>query len=454
MRLPSMVVVLCVALAALRPESAAAQARFDRMRMDSLFDVLEANGRMMGAVTVREGGRVIYQRALGFRDSTAGGPVASDGETMFRIGSVTKPFTAVMIYQLVDEGRLSLDTPLSRFFPRVANADSITIRHLLGHTSGVADFSAGMDPLKPLGRAELLARIAALPSRFAPGTRWRYSNSNYALLGFIVEEVTGSTYAEQLQRRIAGRIGLRRTRFGGAVDAAANEAHSYYFDEGRWQRQPEDALENAAGAGGIVSTTADLTRFVSALFRGELVGEAGVREMTTGMLDGGIPHGKGMSPFTVRSVDRTGYAHDGSVGAFTALVGYVPRDSLAVALTINGHNYPQNRIFRMVWDVLYGTGAPLPSFTPIRLPAEATVPLEGVYAADEYGLTMTVRRTAAGLTAQTTGQDPFPLTPIGPAAFMYAHAGILIEFAEPVGGASPRFTLFQQRAAVVLTRKP
>jgi len=444
---------VCLALAFLPfAGAAAAQSGFDRARMDSLFDVLERNDRMMGAVTVRKGERVIYQRALGLREVAARAP--ADAETMFRVGSVTKVFTAAMIYQLVDEKRLSLDTPLARFFPRVAGAARITIADLLGHTSGLPDYSAGLDRRTPLTRAELARRIESLPAAFEPGTRWQYSNTNYALLGFIVEAVTRSTYGEQLDRRIVRRAGLRRTRYGGAVNPAANEARAYFYDDGGWRPQPDESLELAAGAGAVVSTTADLTRFIAALFAGRLVSAASLAEMQRGTPDpSGYPHGKGFSPFTVPNAGRSGFSHNGSVGAFTAVLGYVPCDSLAVALTINGHNYPQNRIFFAVWGILYGTPVTPPSFAPVQLADSALAPLEGTYASAAWGLTITVRRTADGLQAQTEGQAPFPLTAVGARTFQYVKDGILVEFSEPGTGVAPGFTLFQQTAAIVLTRR-
>lgn len=432
---------------------ATAQAPGYRARLDSLFTVLEVHDRMMGTVTVRRAGRVVYQRSLGASDSAHNGWRRADEATMYRVGSVTKPLTAAMIYQLVDEGRLTLDTRLSRFFPALPGADAITLRDLLGHTSGLHEYAVEMDPAVPLTRDSLLRRIAARPPQFAPGTARRYSNSNYLLLGYILEDVTASSYAEQLRRRIATRVGLRRTRVGGAVRPERNEARSYYFADGHWALQPDQAPENAGGAGAIVSTTADLTRFLAALFERGLISADGVREMTNGFVDGERRSGKGLSPFSIPGAGRRGFSHDGSTGAFTALVGYVPDDSLALALTINGHNYPQNRIFFHVWDILYGVARPLPGFTLVPLTEVAAAALPGVYAADAYGLTITVRRVGTRLEAQTEGQAPFPLVHIGQNRFVHEHEGILIEFAEPIDGVAPGFTLFQQRVQIPLVRR-
>jgi CubicO group peptidase (beta-lactamase class C family) len=456
--MPSSARIAIVAIAfpltlAVTPIRATGQAVDYRARLDSLFEILESHQRTMGAVTIRKGDRVLYQRTFGWRDSSAAGWVRSDGQTGFRVGSVTKPFTAVMIYQLIDERRLSLDTRLSRFFPQLPNSTSITIRDLLGHTSGLADYSRGLDVFVPLSRDSLLRRIAMPSMQFPPGTERRYNNSNYLLLGYIAESLTESSYATQLERRIVKPIGLRRTHVGGPV-AASNEARAYFFSDGHWEEQRDDAIENAGGAGSLVSTSDDLTRFLAALFGGRLISHTSVAEMTTGFTDGARKNGKGLSPFTIPGQGKSGYSHDGSIGAHTALIGYVPADSLALALTINGHNYPQNRIFFQVWGILYGTAEPLPAFAPVAMADSTATPLVGVYAAAAYGLTITIRRNGDALEAQAEGQDPFRLTYVGKNRFIHVPAGILLEFADPVNGVSPRFTLFQQKAAIPLTRAP
>lgn len=425
-----------------------------RARLDSLFDVLESSNRTMGAVTIRKGDRVIYTRALGYRDSTAAGWIRADSATAYRVGSATKPFTAVMIYQLIDARRLSLEAKLSQFFPRLPSSDSITIRDLLGHTSGLPDYSRGLDVRVAITRDSLLRRIESGAMQFAPRTQRRYNNTNFLLLGYIIERVSGLSYAAQLDRAIARRIGLRRTFVGGPVSPVKNEARSYFYDDAHWALQPDDAIANAGGAGALVSTTSDLTKFLAAIFSGRLISQSSVTEMTTGFNDGTRINGKGLGPFTIPATNKRGHSHDGSIGAFSSLIGYVPSDSLSLALTINGHNYPQNRIFFHVWGILNGTAEPLPSFTPVTLAAETALPLVGVYKADAYGLTITIRRTDSGLEAQTTGQDPFPLTFVGRNRFVFERAGILLEFAELAGGVSPRFTLLQQKAAIPLVRVP
>jgi CubicO group peptidase (beta-lactamase class C family) len=431
---------------------AAAQPADAAIHLDSLFTILEVNDRLMGAVSIRKGQRVVYERAFGHRDSTSAGWVGNDLETRFRIGSVTKPFTAVLVYQLIDAKRFTLDTPIGAYFPGLNGGDKIKVRDLLGHTSGLADYTQGMDPMVALDRAAIIERIASRPAMFEPGTRRRYSNTNYLLLGLIVEDVTGQPYATVLKEGIVDRAGLKHTRFGGEVSPGDNESRAYFFDEGRWIQQPDHVIENAGGAGAIVSTAGDLTRFLSALFGGKLISAASLPEMLDGFSDGTVKSGKGLSPFQIPGADRTGYSHDGSIGAHSALIGYVPDDSLALALTINGHNYPRNRVFFAVWDILYGRTAPLPSFTPVPLDDALAAGLVGSYSAPEWGLKIQIQRVSDGLEARVSADDAFPMTYVGGTRFMYEKAGILIDFAKPEGNVSPRFTLYQQHAAIPLNR--
>jgi hypothetical protein len=133
-------------------------------------------------------------------------------------------------------------------------------------------------------------------------------------------------------------------------------------------------------------------------------------------------------------------------------MGYVPADSIGIALTLNGHNYPQNRLFFHVWDIIYGTALPIPDFVTMALPDSLTAQVVGTYSATDAGLTITVRSTSNGLEAQAVGQDSFGLVYIGRRRFMEKRHGILIDFAEAVDGRAPRFVLYQQRSAIAFVR--
>ncbi|MCA2216403.1 serine hydrolase domain-containing protein [Jidongwangia harbinensis] len=217
----------------------------------------------------------------------------------FRAGSITKSFVAAVVLQLAGEGRLALDDTLQRWLPGVLpGAERITVRQLLQHTSGVANY-----PNTPSFRAiyhseaaivrmrhrtwtppELVAFAAGVPLLFEPGTSWMYSNTNFVLLGMVVERVTGAGYAAEVRRRILRPLGLRGTRFP-ATDAALTGAHPHgYLAVGRdGGEEPVDITvfnPSVAGASGeVTSTAADLNVFFRALLGRRLLGPAEQEQM-------------------------------------------------------------------------------------------------------------------------------------------------------------------------------
>lgn len=161
-------------------------------KLDSLVTALATNHKLMGSLALSHAGQVVYRRAFG--DAQLAPPVTATPDTRYRIGSITKTFTGVMIFQLIEEKKLALDTPLATFFPQVPGAAAITIDQLLSHRSGIHNFTT--DPnfsaymTRPRTQADLLALIAGPPADFAPGTKFSYSNSNFVLLGYVVEKLT------------------------------------------------------------------------------------------------------------------------------------------------------------------------------------------------------------------------------------------------------------------------
>jgi CubicO group peptidase (beta-lactamase class C family) len=214
-------------------------------------------------------------------------------ETKYRIASITKTYTAVMTFQLVEEGRLKLTDTLDRFFPQIPNAARITIGHILAHRSGIHNLEAdGSWAKQHRTQAEVVARIAQGQPDFEPDAQHKYSNAGYNLLGYIVEKVGGKPYQEALKERITSRIGLKDTYLGtGKADPRKNEALSYRYIGG-WKEAPEMDLSVPGGAGAILSTPADMTRFIQALFDLKLVSRDSLKQMTT-MRDG---EGMGMEP--------------------------------------------------------------------------------------------------------------------------------------------------------------
>lgn len=447
-----LVIILCVCVPAF------AQTDFDVKKMDQLFDSLEASNRMMGSATLTKNGKVIYQRFLGYRNLAGDEKLKIDENTEFRIGSVTKVYTAVMIHQLIEEKKLSLGTRLSEFFPQIPNADQITVANLLSHTSGLHDYTTGasFDPRDPQAwifhpqtNDEMLARMAKLKPDFAPGAKNQYSNTNYTLLGYIIEAVTRSTYGVQLNERIVKKIGLKRTRYDGKIDAGNDEAFSYVYDDGKWKKNCEQALNVAGGAGGIVSTTKEMAKFIDALAGFKLISRDSFVKMTT-PFDPKFPDSHhGIAMFILRGTGKKAISKQGGIDAFASDIVYVPEDKFAFALVINGPNYPMSKIFWNVMDIYYHRPAEIPSFKSIELTREALSQYEGEFELRGTGVKITIKKDKTALSGQATGQDSFALEATGENVFVNEPSGIIIEFNKDSEGHVQSFTLYQGRDASV-----
>jgi D-alanyl-D-alanine carboxypeptidase len=239
----------------------------------------------------------------GVADVRSGAPVHRDSR--FRIGSMTKPFVATVVLQLVGERRAVLDAPVEHYLPGVVRGHgndgrAITVRQLLQHTSGLPDVLDHLspeeilkDPLAHHDARDLVDIALAHPPTFRPGTGWRYSNTGYLLAGMIIEEVTGRTYGEEIQRRVIGPLGLRETYVPGDEPAIPGPHPRGYARPGEGAPLMDITAINpsvAGASGGMISSGSDLNRFLDALVRGELLRPAEFREMTrtrpTGNPDG------------------------------------------------------------------------------------------------------------------------------------------------------------------------
>ena len=180
----------------------------DTKQIDDYLNLLEANNKLMATMAITSGGQPFYHKAFGFADVS--NSIKNHETTKFRIGSITKAFTAVMIFQLIDDGKLTLETSLSKFFPEIKNASKITIAHLLNHSSGLYNITNAPDfgewMLKPSTKDQMLERIKSYKLDFESGAQTAYSNTNYLILGYIVEEIDKSSYAEALKVRITDKI--------------------------------------------------------------------------------------------------------------------------------------------------------------------------------------------------------------------------------------------------------
>lgn len=398
-----------------------------RPKIDSLFDKLDANNKFMGTVAIIDSGVITYSRAVRFADVQT--DVKTSASTKYRIGSITKMFTSVMVYQLFEENKLSPETQLSVYFPELPNAKTISIKDMLLHRSGlwsVTDDSLYLEwCINHKTREDLLKMIKGHAPLFQPGEKSEYSNSNYILLGFIIEDITGKDYATNLEERITEKIGLKSTGVGGKINVSENEAGSYSRQLDSWNKENETDMSVPGGAGAIVSTSEDLVLFADALFTGQLITETSLQDMikTEGT------YGKGIFPMPF--YDLKGYGHTGGIDGFRSVLLYFPENKLGVALISNGLNYVQNDILIGILSIYLGRPYTLPDFTVIQVNEEVLKAYEGTYSKEDFPLKLTIKLDGKQLTGQATGQSAFPLEALSANEFRFDAAGIVITFPEP-----------------------
>lgn len=389
----------------------------DKAKLDHYFDRLNEKNKAMGSLIIAQNGNVVYSRIIGFSQINGADKKPLTAATRYRIGSVTKMFTATMIFQLVEEGKLKLDDKLDKFFPQIPNADKITILHILAHRSGIADLADGSGKSNPRTQSEILATITKGGSGFEPGTKYAYSNSGFVVLGFIIEKLMGKPYSEVLKQRVTSKIGINDTYLGtGLTDVNKNESFSYRY-AGSWQQETETYISKAGGAGGIISTPSDLIKFIRALFNQQLVSKNSLDLMMQQHL--------GMEPFTYNG--QTFYGHGGGIDNFGAWLVYQPEEKLALAYTTNAKMYPVMNIINGVFDIYANKPFTIPSFESTDISPEILDKYVGVYSM-EGAPKFTITREGTTLLVQMADRPPYQLEVIAENKFKISNAPIEIEF--------------------------
>lgn len=426
-------------------QSCAHAQTFNKAKLDSFFVALNTKNQNMGSIAISANGVLVYQNAIGYSQVNKDAKIPATIETKYRVGSISKMFTATMIFQLIDEGKLSFDTPLATYFPQLPNAGKITIREMLQHRSGLHNFVG--DSLyttymtTPKSEAEMIAIFAGQKSDFEPDTKAEYSNTNFVLLGYIIEKVTGKTYAEELKKRITSKIGLANTYYGSKANPAKNEAYSYNYP-GEWAQMPETDMSVLGAAGGIVSTPTDLVKFINTLFEGKLINPASLELMKT------IRDNYGMAMFVLPFYDKKGYGHLGTVDGFYNILMYFPQEKLAIAYTSNGSRYSYFDVYMGALSVYFNRSFTIPEFKTITLNTTELDKYLGKYSSPTWPLKIAIIKKNTTLFAQVIGQSVYPLEVKGDNKFVYTPLDAAFQF-EP---AKKTFTLTQRGVTYLFTK--
>lgn len=310
-------------------------------RIDALVQQRMRDPAAVGlSVAVARGAEFVYSKASGIVDLEFSIP--ADEQSLFRIGSVTKQFTAAAILKLAERGKLSVDDPLTKFLPDYpTHGRELTLRHLLTHTGGVPNYTDlgprwEVNKARELPDEELVALWKDMEPDFAPGEKWSYSNSGYYLLGMVVAKVSGQSYADFLRTTFCEPLGLARTRYDSNAEVLVNRAQGYAFEDGEFRNDELLGMSQPGAAGALVSTAADLVRWQQALVSGRVVTPESYEEMTLPfLLANGRETSYGMGLQLDQRVGRDCVWHGGGINGFNSVLMYFPDEKLHVAAISN-----------------------------------------------------------------------------------------------------------------------
>jgi len=396
----------------------------------------------MGSVAISKNGKIIYLKSIGYAD--IGNSIKATKETKYRIGSISKSFTAVLALKAVENKKLELNQTIDKWFPTIKDSEKITVKQLLNHRSGIYNFTNNSNYItwntQSKTEKEMVEIIKAGGNNFTPDSKAEYSNSNYVLLTYILEKTFMKSYSELLQEYIIKPIDLKNTYIFGKINTRNNESKSYKF-LGSWIEEPETDYTIPLGAGAITSTTSDLTKFADALFGEQLLTTESLEIMKT------VQEGYGYGLFQIPFYNSVGFGHTGGIDGFSSVYSHFPEDNISYALTSNGTNINNNDISIAVLSAVYDKSYGIPEFTSY-VPEELDKYL-GVYSSDQIPLKITITKDVNTLIAQGTGQPAFPLEAINKDIFKFDQVGAKFEF----NPTKNTMILFQNGMQINFTKK-
>ena len=396
-------------------------AQIDDDLMDAYFDTLEQNDKYNGSVAISIDGVIVYKRAIGYANIE--NQIKNNEETKFKIGSISKTFTATLIMMAVEEGKIELNQSINDFFPTIKNADKITVDMLLSHRSGIYNFTS--DPkyldwnINPKTEKDLVKIISDYQSEFEPGTKFSYSNSNFVLLSYLLEKIYEKSYSEILTEKICKPFKLKNTYFGNKINIENNEANSYQY-KGEWIKASETDTSIPMGAGGISSTPEDLILFGNSLFNGEIVSNESLEKMKT------LRDAAGYGLFYIPFYDKQGFGHSGGIDNFSSVWAYFPDRKVSIAITTNGSDFSDNNILVAMLSIAYDKNIDLPKFR--QSDTEVVPGYTGIFSSGYLGMEIEITEKDGNYFAQASGQPAFPIEKKSDTEFSFDLAGIVIEF--------------------------
>jgi len=310
-----------------------------------------------GSILIARAGKIQISQGYGMANFEHNIPCAAN--TKFRLGSLTKQFTATAILQLQEKGKLGVKDPVSKYLPDYPTGDEFTIHHLLTHTSGVPSFTNFPEYLKimvnPMSQTEIIALFKDKPLDFEPGSKFRYSNSGYFLLGHLVEIISGQAYDEYLQEHIFAPLGMHDSGYDHNHLIIKHRAAGYNLKKGELFNADYIHMNIPHGAGALYSTSEDLYKWDRALYTEKILSRASLDQMFTPALNG-YGYGWGISSI----FDHKRISHSGGINGFVTNITRFPEENACIIILSNLANSNLRQITRDLTAILLGESYELP----------------------------------------------------------------------------------------------
>jgi CubicO group peptidase (beta-lactamase class C family) len=423
--------------------------------MDQIAQSYVSNKQFMGSVLVARGDQVLLSK--GYGSANLEWQVPNAPSTKFRLGSITKQFTAASILLLEERGKLKVEDPVKKYLPDAPAAwDKVAIFHVLTHTAGIPSFTGFADyqSTEALSTTpeKLVARFRDKPLEFEPGEKWNYSNSGYVLLGYLVEKISGETYEKFLQENIFTPLRMKDSGYDSNSAVIARRASGYA------PAGPNNSNFVNAGfinmtvpfsAGALYSTTEDLLRWEQGLFGGKVLSPASLAKMTTAFKN---DYAFGLQVRTDKG--RKVIDHGGGIEGFNTKLAYYPDDKLTVIVLGNLNGQAPVQIATQLAAQAHGENVVLTSERKeITLDPAVLGRYVGAYRMPGPGGNMLITLGGNQLSGQLTGQPPIPIFPQSETMFFLKVVDAQIEFPPTAAAAkASQLTLHQNGRDMVATR--
>jgi CubicO group peptidase (beta-lactamase class C family) len=410
-----------------------------QQEMEAFVQAHLVTGNFMGAVLVARGDEVLFQGGYGKADLEL--DVPNTPESVFRLGSLTKQFTAAAILQLQEQGLLDINNTVDRYLPGYPHGDEITIYQLLNHTSGIPDYEfleSRMVYRNAVSLDALMTKFSDLPLDYPPGSQFKYSNSGYVILTAIIEKMSGQSYEDYLAEHIFQPLGMEATRYDNADTVLPGRASGYTWDGEAYHNAEFFDMSNAAGAGGLVSTVGDMYKWDQALYTDAVLGAA-AREAyfaPSMRIEEGMSSAYGW--FIRETPEHTQARHSGGINGF---VTYVIRDAatqLYVVVLSNVEHGAAENVAQGLAAITYGEPYDMPGQAPAVEVVEVDSAVLQEYAGSyqvSNGMTFIITAEAGHLFGQVPGQQKFEIFPSSETDFFAKIADIKLHFEVGANGA-------------------